>query len=147
VGDDEKNVLATIPGEHIAKAALMLPDAESASNEPQHVEILLRRRWYRLTSSASNTSATRRPAGSGPLRQQSLSTMSDIDVLSTLPEELLVTVASKFPDPKTATETFQRVIRRLPDGHRAEIKFVRLSEKAGRSVQWSWTPAGAALIE
>ncbi len=73
--------------------------------------------------------------------------MSDIDVLSTIPDEMLVSVASKFPDAKTATEIFQRVILRLPDGHRAEITFVRLSKKAGRSVQWSWTPAGAVLIE
>lgn len=33
------NLLATIPGEHIAKAAAMLPDASSATDEPYYVEI------------------------------------------------------------------------------------------------------------
>jgi hypothetical protein len=73
--------------------------------------------------------------------------MSDIDVLGTIPDEMLVTAASKLPDAATTTDNFQRVILRVPGGHRAEITFVRLSEKAGRSIQWSWTPAGAVLID
>jgi hypothetical protein len=31
------NILATIPGEHIARAALSLPDAESAPDAPHQV--------------------------------------------------------------------------------------------------------------
>ena len=32
-------MLASIPGEDMAKAAMMLPDAASAPDEPHHVEI------------------------------------------------------------------------------------------------------------
>jgi hypothetical protein len=42
-------MLASIPGEQIAKAAMMLPDAETAADEPQHVEILHASRWIRIT--------------------------------------------------------------------------------------------------
>jgi hypothetical protein len=73
--------------------------------------------------------------------------MSDIDVLSKLPDETIVAAASVFPDPATATETFQRVILKLPDGKRAEVTFARLPEKKGRSFAWRWVPAGAVLLE
>jgi|KBSMisStaDraftv2_1062788.scaffolds.fasta_scaffold740596_1 hypothetical protein len=73
--------------------------------------------------------------------------MTDIDILSKVPDEMLTAAASRFPDAAAATENLQRVILRLPDGHRAEVTFARISEKEGRSIYWSWTPAGAVLIE
>jgi hypothetical protein len=73
--------------------------------------------------------------------------MTDIDILTKVPDEMLAAAASRFPDAAAATENFQRVIVRLPDGHRAEVTFARISEKEGRSALWSWMPAGAVLIE
>jgi hypothetical protein len=42
-------MLASIPGEYITKAAMMLPDAISALNKPHHVEIRRRGRRIRIT--------------------------------------------------------------------------------------------------
>jgi hypothetical protein len=42
-------MLASIPGEDIAKAALTLPDAESAPDEPHHAEIQRGGRRIRIT--------------------------------------------------------------------------------------------------
>jgi len=72
--------------------------------------------------------------------------MREIDVLSKVPDEVLVAAASGFPDASTVTENFQHVILRRPEGYLAEVTFVRLSEKLGRSTHWSWTPAGAVLL-
>jgi hypothetical protein len=58
--------------------------------------------------------------------------MTDIDILSKVPDEMLTAAASRFPDAAAATENLQRVILRLPDGHRAEVTFARISEKEGR---------------
>ena len=41
--NDELNLLARIPGEHIARAAQTLPDAEDAPDEPHHVVITVPR--------------------------------------------------------------------------------------------------------
>jgi len=73
--------------------------------------------------------------------------MSDLDVLSKVPDESVTAAASVFPDPDTATETFQRVSIKLPDGKRAEVTFVSLPKKEGRSLVCRWVPAGAVLIE
>jgi hypothetical protein len=43
------SLLATIPGEHIARAAQTLPDAADARDEPHHVDIWYRGRHVRLT--------------------------------------------------------------------------------------------------
>ena len=42
-------MLESIPGGIIAKAAAMLPDAESAPNEPQYVEVRHGGHWIRIT--------------------------------------------------------------------------------------------------
>jgi hypothetical protein len=41
-------MLESIPGEIIAKAAAMLPDAASASDEPQYVEVRHGGHWIRI---------------------------------------------------------------------------------------------------
>ena len=43
------NMLASIPGAIIAKAAAMLPDAENAPDEPQDVEVRHGGHWIRIT--------------------------------------------------------------------------------------------------
>ena len=43
------NVLASIPGEHIARAAMSLPEARDAPDEPQYVELHLDGRRLLLT--------------------------------------------------------------------------------------------------
>jgi hypothetical protein len=47
--DIESSMLESIPGEIIAKAAAMLPDADSAPDEPQHVEVRHGGPWIRIT--------------------------------------------------------------------------------------------------
>ena len=42
-------MLESIPGEIIAKAAAMLPDAASAPDEPQYVEVRHAGHWIRIT--------------------------------------------------------------------------------------------------
>ena len=42
-------MLESIPEEIIAKAAAMLPDAESAPDEPQYVEVRHGGHWIRIT--------------------------------------------------------------------------------------------------
>ena len=42
-------MLESIPGEIIAKAAAMLPDAQSAPDEPQYVEVRQAGHWIRIT--------------------------------------------------------------------------------------------------
>jgi hypothetical protein len=42
-------MLESIPGEVIAKAAAMLPDAQSAPDEPQYVEVRHAGHWIRIT--------------------------------------------------------------------------------------------------
>ena len=43
------NLLATIPGEQIARAAQKLPDAADAPDEPHHIDIWYGGRHIRLT--------------------------------------------------------------------------------------------------
>jgi hypothetical protein len=73
--------------------------------------------------------------------------MSEYDVLSKIPDELLLNAEGKLPDPTDATEDLQRLVLRLPDGRRAEVTFARISHDSGQMRQWSWTPAGAVLID
>ncbi len=47
--DDKQNLLATIPGEIIAKAAMRLPEAETTPDEPHFVQMPHKRRWHRIT--------------------------------------------------------------------------------------------------
>ncbi len=47
--NDEQNVLATIPGDIIARASQMLADAETAPDEPHMVDIEYNGRWIRIT--------------------------------------------------------------------------------------------------
>jgi hypothetical protein len=42
-------MLESIPGEVIAKAAAMLPDAQSAPDQPQYVEVRQAGHWVRIT--------------------------------------------------------------------------------------------------
>jgi hypothetical protein len=69
------------------------------------------------------------------------------DVLSMVPNGLLVTAASRLPEPSTMTEHFERVILKLPNGRRVEVTFARIAETQDGVKKWSWTPAGAVLID
>jgi hypothetical protein len=42
-------MLESIPGDILAKAAAMLPDAQSAPDEPQYVEVRHAGHWIRIT--------------------------------------------------------------------------------------------------
>ena len=40
-----------------------------------------------------------------------------------------------------------RVRVRLPDGTRAEVVFVKLKSKKGKTTRWFWTPDSATIVE
>jgi len=72
--------------------------------------------------------------------------MSD-NILSEIPGEVLGSAGYELPDAASSADGSLRVTVRLPDGTRAEVVFVKLSSKKGRSTRWFWTPDSAVLIE
>jgi len=58
-------MLASIPSDILAKAAAMLPDAESAPDEPQYVKCGTPATGSGLSSDGSSTRAAKRRAGIG----------------------------------------------------------------------------------
>ena len=73
--------------------------------------------------------------------------MTDDNVLRKIPGELLGPTRNGLPQAQPDGPDTQRVIIRLPDGARAEVTYVRLKSKKGKSVRWFWTPASAVLFE
>jgi uncharacterized cupredoxin-like copper-binding protein len=59
----------------------------------------------------------------------------------------LGTEAAELPDAAISPDNSLRVRVRLPDDTRAEVVFVKLSNKKGRTTRWLWTPDSAVLIE
>ena len=70
----------------------------------------------------------------------------DRDVLSTIPGELLAPTRNELPQAQPDGPDTQPVIVRLPDGARAEVTYVKLKTKKGKSVRWFWTPDSAQII-
>ena len=43
--------------------------------------------------------------------------------------------------------TPNQVIIRLPDGARAEVTYVKVKSKKGKTTRWFWTPDSATIAE
>jgi len=71
--DDTNEVLASIPGQYISRAAQTLPDAEIVPDEPHHVDIRFDGRHIRLTFRPSSTSGKKRRDGFRRARRPSFS--------------------------------------------------------------------------
>jgi hypothetical protein len=69
------------------------------------------------------------------------------DILSKIPGELLAPTHNELSQVQPDGPDTQRVMIRLPDGARAEVTFVKLKSKKGKTTRWFWTPHSAALIE
>jgi hypothetical protein len=73
--------------------------------------------------------------------------MNDDNILSKIPGEILGGAGYELPDATSSSDDSLRVRVRLPDGTRAEVVFVKLSSKKGKTTRWFWTPDSATLIE
>jgi len=74
--------------------------------------------------------------------------VNDYDkVLSNIPGEVLTSAGDELPEAASSPDASLRVRIRLPDGTRAEVVFVKLSSKKGRSTRWFWTPDNAVFLE
>ncbi len=74
--------------------------------------------------------------------------MNDYDkVLTKIPGEVLASASDELPEAASSPDASLRMRIRLPDGRRAEVVFVKLSSKKGRSTRWFWTPDSAVLLE
>ena len=71
--------------------------------------------------------------------------MTDDNVLSKIPGELLAPTRNGLPRAQPDGADTQRVIIRLPDGACAEVTFVKLKSKKGKTTRWFWTPKSAVL--
>ena len=65
--------------------------------------------------------------------------------LSKIPGEILGPAGCSLPAAESSTENTQRLVVRLPDGTRAEVTFVKLKSKKGKTTRWFWTPKSAVL--
>jgi hypothetical protein len=72
--------------------------------------------------------------------------MSDSNVLSKIPGEILGKAGYELPAAESSTEQTQRVVVRLPDGKSAAVTYVRLKSKKGRTTRWFWSPDSAELL-
>jgi hypothetical protein len=69
------------------------------------------------------------------------------NILSKIPGELLSSTRNNLPQALPNGPDTQRVLLRLPDGTRAEVTFVKIKSKKGRSTRWFWTPDSAVMVE
>jgi hypothetical protein len=72
--------------------------------------------------------------------------MPNDNVLSKIPGELLGPTRHDLPQAQADGPAMQRITIRLPDGTRAEVTYVKLKTKKGRSTHWYWTPDSAVII-
>ena len=70
----------------------------------------------------------------------------NVNILSKTPGEMLGSAGYELPDAATSPDDSLRVRVRLPDGTRAEVVFVKLKSKKGKTTRWFWTPDSAVLI-
>jgi hypothetical protein len=68
-------------------------------------------------------------------------------VLTMIPGELLGAAAHSLPEARDCGEQTQSVVLRLPDGQRAEVSFVKLRSKKGKTTRWFWTPDSAQILD
>jgi hypothetical protein len=73
--------------------------------------------------------------------------MNDDNILSRIPGQILGGAGYELPDAATSPDDSLRVRVRLPDGTRAEVVFVKLSSKKGKTTRWFWTPDSATIVE
>ena len=73
--------------------------------------------------------------------------MTDDNILTKIPGDLLAPTRNNLPQALPKGPDTQRVLIRLPDGTRAEVTFVKLKSKKGRSTRWFWTPDSAVLVD
>jgi len=73
--------------------------------------------------------------------------MNDDNILSRIPGELLAPTRNQLPPAQPDGPATQRVLIRLPDGTRAEVVYVKLKTKKGKSVRWFWTPDSAVILK
>ena len=72
--------------------------------------------------------------------------MTDDNILSRIPGELLAPTRNDLLQAQPDGPDTQRVLIRLPDGARAEVTYLKLKSKKGKSVRWFWTPDSARII-
>ena len=73
--------------------------------------------------------------------------MNDDNILSRIPGELLAPTRNDLPQAQADGPSTQRVLISLPDGTRAEVTYVKLKTRKGKSVRWFWTSDRATIIE
>ena len=69
------------------------------------------------------------------------------DILSRIPGELLAPTRNDLAQAQPDGPDTQRIVIRLPDGARAEVLYVKLKTKKGKSVRWFWTPDSAVILK
>jgi len=69
--------------------------------------------------------------------------VNDTNILSRIPSELI----AELPEAASSPDDSLRVRVRLPDGTRAEVVFVKLRSKKGKTTRWFWTLDSATLNE
>jgi hypothetical protein len=62
------------------------------------------------------------------------------NILSRVPATLFAPTRNDLPQALPDGPATQRVVIRLPNGTRAEITYVKLKNKKGKSVRWLWIP-------
>jgi hypothetical protein len=69
------------------------------------------------------------------------------NVLSKIPGESLGAAGYSLRPVESSTETTQRVTVPVPGGRRAEVTFIGIKSKKGRTTRWFWTPDSAVIVE
>ena len=69
------------------------------------------------------------------------------DILSRIPGEFLAPTRNELPQAQPDGPDAQRVVIRLPDGARAEVTYVKVKSKKGKTTCWFWKPESATIVE
>jgi hypothetical protein len=68
------------------------------------------------------------------------------NILAEIPGDIVSYAGQSLPDAETCAESSQYRMVRLPDGRSAELTFVKLTSKKGRTSRVFWTPERAIAV-
>jgi len=153
----DRDLLSKIPGDLLGRALHSLPDAMVTVEDTLYrvvelpdgvrAKVTFARLMANRYSRKHNGSRWFWAAASAVIVTEQPKAVTDDNILSEIPGELLTPTRNALPQAHPHCSDTQRVIIRLPDGARAEVTFVKVKSKEGKTTRWFWSPDSAVLID